>query len=158
PNTLPPAAAGVAYAAVSFSQSGGVAPVTWSSGALPQGMAFSNAGVLSGTPTTLGVFNLAVTVTDANGCSGTLTLPPGPGGPCPTMSMAPLTPAAGTAGAAYSAVTLSESGGVAPITWSLASGTLPAGMSLSGAGVISGTPSTIGTFPFTVQATDANGC
>jgi hypothetical protein len=47
---------------------------------------------------------------------------------------------------------------VGATTFAIVSGALPAGMSLSSAGVISGTPSTFGTFTFTVTATDANGC
>jgi hypothetical protein len=45
----------------------------------------------------------------------------------------------------------------APLTWSLAAGALPAGLSLSADGVISGTPTTIGTSTFTVKVTDAAG-
>src|SRR5205814_1514696 len=46
------------------------------------------------------------------------------------------------------------SGGTGSYTWSLASGTLPTGLSLSSAGVLSGTPTVAGTSSFTVQATD----
>ncbi|MEY3896295.1 MAG: hypothetical protein RLZZ214_1815, partial [Verrucomicrobiota bacterium] len=62
-------------------------------------------------------------------------------------------PAAG-AGIAYSQ-TLAASGGTTPYTWSVLSGDPPAGLSLSGAGVLSGTPSGNGTSNFTVQVTDA---
>jgi subtilisin family serine protease len=52
---------------------------------------------------------------------------------------------------------LKASGGTAPYTWSVASGSLPAGLSLDGAtGVISGVPTTVGTSYFTVQVTDAS--
>src|SRR4029077_4901835 len=47
--------------------------------------------------------------------------------------------------------------GTTPYTWSITSGTLPTGLSLvSSTGVISGTPTGIGTSNFTVQVTDAN--
>jgi len=59
-----------------------------------------------------------------------------------------------TAGTAFSA-TLTASGGTQPYTWILASGQLPSGMNLSAAGVISGTTSTTGTFPFTAEVIDA---
>jgi hypothetical protein len=60
----------------------------------------------------------------------------------------------GVVGTAYSA-TLTASGGTAPYTWAVTVGTLPAGLSLaSSTGVISGTPTTAATSPFTVQATD----
>ena len=63
----------------------------------------------------------------------------------------------GTAGAAYSQ-TLAATGGTAPYTWSLVSGTLPAGLSLTMAtGVISGTPTTAQAESFTVRATDSQG-
>ncbi|WP_336691434.1 IPTL-CTERM sorting domain-containing protein [Delftia acidovorans] len=51
--------------------------------------------------------------------------------------------------------TLTASGGATPYTFAMAGGsTLPAGLSLSSAGVISGTPTAAGPFSFTVQATD----
>src|SRR5438046_3867904 len=50
--------------------------------------------------------------------------------------------------------TLSASGGTTPYAWSLASGSLPTGLTLSSAGTISGTPTSAGSFPFTVQVTD----
>ena len=53
-------------------------------------------------------------------------------------------------------VTLSATGGTSPYTWSIASGSLPPGLSLNAQlGVISGTPTTLGNYPFTVQVTDA---
>jgi hypothetical protein len=61
----------------------------------------------------------------------------------------------GTVGMAYNQ-TLAASGG-APITWSRDSGSLPGGLSLSSSGVISGTPTTAGTFNFTVKATNSAG-
>ena len=50
-----------------------------------------------------------------------------------------------------------EATGIEPILWSLDSGNLPTGLTLSDAGAIQGTPTAIGTFTFTVTATDANG-
>jgi sugar lactone lactonase YvrE len=59
-----------------------------------------------------------------------------------------------TAGKAF-AQTLAAGGGFGPYTWSLASGALPAGLSLNAAtGAISGTPASAGTTTFTVKATD----
>lgn len=56
----------------------------------------------------------------------------------------------------YSA-TVAAAGGVTPYTWSVVSGSLPAGLSLAPAtGVISGTPTTTGTSNFTVQVRDSN--
>ncbi|MGH9740035.1 MAG: putative Ig domain-containing protein [Candidatus Acidiferrales bacterium] len=60
----------------------------------------------------------------------------------------------GTVGQAYTA-TLAASGGSAPYTWSVSSGSLPPGLSLaSGSGAIAGTPSSAGTFAFTATASD----
>src|SRR5208282_2951886 len=53
--------------------------------------------------------------------------------------------------------TLSAAGGVQPLKWSLASGTLPAGLSLNSAGTIYGTPPTGGTSTFTLKVTDSSG-
>lgn len=57
-------------------------------------------------------------------------------------------------GVSYS-VQLQASGGTPPYTWSMASGSLPAGLTLSSSGVISGTPLTAGSASFTVQCTDS---
>jgi hypothetical protein len=61
----------------------------------------------------------------------------------------------GTQNVAYTA-TLAANGGSPPLTWSLANGTsLPAGLTLSSAGQITGTPTGSGTTTFTVQVTDS---
>jgi hypothetical protein len=63
----------------------------------------------------------------------------------------------GTVGTAYSA-TLQASGGAGTLTWGMASGsTLPAGLSLSSSGALSGTPTTPGASAFTVKVTDSSG-
>jgi hypothetical protein len=63
----------------------------------------------------------------------------------------------GTVGVPYATQQLTATGGTDTYTWSLASGTLPAGLSLSSAGAISGTPTASGVSTFVVSATDANG-
>jgi len=62
---------------------------------------------------------------------------------------------AGTVGIPYSA-TLSANG-TAPINWNILSGSLPGGLSLSMEGIISGTPTTTGTFSFTARAMNITG-
>lgn len=53
-------------------------------------------------------------------------------------------------------ITLTAVGGVSPYTWLVAAGSLPSGLSLTNAGVITGTTSdTLGTYTFTAQATDS---
>jgi hypothetical protein len=61
---------------------------------------------------------------------------------------------AATGGRSYTA-TLAAAGGVTPYSWSVPAGTLPAGLTLSTAGVISGIPDVAGTGTFTVTVTDA---
>lgn len=76
--------------------------------------------------------------------------------PPPTVSTTALP--SGTVGAAYTTTNLAATGGVSPYTWTVtsAAGTFPAGLTLSSAGAISGTPTAFGTFNFTVQAKDAH--
>ena len=76
---------------------------------------------------------------------------------CPTITVAPRTLIKGVVGKPYSK-TITASGGTAPYRFELVAGALPGGLTLSGTGVVSGTPTAVGTFSFTVRATDANGC
>ena len=135
---------------------GGTSPFTWSvsSGTLPPGLTLNaSTGLLSGTPTTAGTYSFTVKVTDSSGLSdtapATVTIIPGP-----SMNFAP--PPGGWTHTVYG-YTLTETGGTSPFTWSVSSGSLPAGISLSPAGVLSGTPTATGTSSFTVKVTDANG-
>ncbi len=137
---------------------GGVGPRVWSlgSGSLPPGLTLGSAsGVISGAPTNPGTFNFTVRLTDATQTTVTsnplaITVVPGP---LIILTTGDLTDA--TAGAAYSFL-LQKKGGAPPYTWAIASGALPAGLSLKATtGVISGTPTEDGTFSFTVRLTDA---
>jgi hypothetical protein len=76
---------------------------------------------------------------------------------CPTITVNPETLATGTVGAAYSQ-TLTATGGTAPFNFTVSSGALPPGLTLSSDGVLSGTPTAAGIFSFTVQALDNTGC
>ena len=79
----------------------------------------------------------------------------GQSGNAPSVtSSCPLPPA--TIGLPYTQ-TVSAAGGAVPYTWSLAAGTLPGGLSLSMAGMITGTPGATGTSNFTLRVTDALG-
>jgi uncharacterized delta-60 repeat protein len=69
--------------------------------------------------------------------------------------LSPTTLAAATAGASYSA-TITAGGGTAPYTFAVTAGSLPAGLTLSSDGVLSGTPTATGSSSFTVAATDTN--
>jgi hypothetical protein len=74
PSTLAPGIAGTPYGPVTFTETGGVPPITFSETGLPTGIGMSfAAGVLSGTPTTAESFPITVTATDSNQCFGNIT-------------------------------------------------------------------------------------
>jgi hypothetical protein len=151
---LPSGTVNVSYSS-KLSVSGGLPPYTWSvsNGTLPAGLTLSSVGILSGMPTAAGSSTVTIIVADSAHASGTLTvtLVVADG----TISITTPSPlASGALGVAYSA-TLAATGGTAPYTWSLASGSLPGGVTLSSAGVIAGTPTTYGPSTFTVKATDS---
>lgn len=75
---------------------------------------------------------------------------------CPAITVSGVLPM-GEFGAAYSQ-TLTAGGSAGPFTFSIASGALPAGLTLDPAGTVAGTPTALGTFGITVEATAANGC
>lgn len=149
--TLPNGAGGTAYSQT-LTASGGKAPYTWTlaSGSLPTGLQLSTAGVISGTPTTAGASTFSVKVTDSSTTpqsatqSLTLTI---------SGSISPTTLPAGTVGTAYSQQ-LSATGSSGTFTYAVTSGSLPAGLTLSSTGLLSGTPTTAATSTFTVTATD----
>ncbi|MBI4850749.1 MAG: putative Ig domain-containing protein [Acidobacteria bacterium] len=158
PSSLPNGAVNSSYSQ-SISASGGQAPYTFTvSGIIPPGLSFSASGLLSGTPTTQGTFGFMVTAKDVNNCSAsrsytiTITAPA-----CPTIILDPTSLPGATETVEYSQ-TITASGGVAPYSFTLTSGVLPPGLSLSGTGTISGTPTQSGTFSFIIKATDNNGC
>jgi large repetitive protein len=135
---------------------GGTSPFTWSvsTGTLPPGLTLgASTGLLSGTPTTAGSFTFTVKVTDHAGLSDTepvtLTIISGP-------SLSFPAPPAGWTRTVYSD-TLTVSGGTSPYAWTVSAGSLPAGISLSASGNLTGTPTAAGTSSFTVKVTDANG-
>lgn len=76
---------------------------------------------------------------------------------CPVITITPSTLPNGGLQMLYSQ-SLSGNGGVTPYSFVVTAGTLPPGIALSSGGVLSGTPTTAGTFSFTVTTTDANGC
>jgi large repetitive protein len=153
---------GQGYSAT-FTTTGGTAPYTYvETGTLPAGLSFNaSTATLSGTPAQSGTFNISVTATDHSTGTGapfstiqnyTLTVS------AAAISLTPTSLPGGTVGAAYASTTITATGGIAPYTYSLGTGSsLPAGMSLSSAGTLSGTPTASGTFNFTVIATDHNG-
>ncbi len=153
--SLPNPIVGVAYAA-RVAAVNGTSPYTFGvvTGGLPAGLKLNTVtGAITGTPTALGASPFSVEVHDAAIPASTATraLSLTVVRPAVTVTTAALAP--GTVGQAYQA-TLSATGGLAPYHWSIALGSLPAG--LNGAtGAISGTPRTARTTGFTVKATDS---
>jgi large repetitive protein len=156
PTILPVPTAGIPYDQT-ITASGGTAPYAFSVtfGSLPAGLTLVSSGVLSGTPTTAGVSTFTVTATDALSCFGSRSYTVAV--VCPTIAISPATLTSGTVGAAYSQA-ITASGGTGPYTYSVTTGSLPAGLTFSAGGVLSGTPTTAGSFSFTVRATDSVGC
>jgi PKD repeat protein len=76
---------------------------------------------------------------------------------CPVLSISPNTLPGATAGISYTQ-TLTQTGALGAAAFGITAGSLPAGMTLTTAGVLSGTPTATGTFNFTVSVTDASGC
>ncbi len=123
-------------------------------GTPPDGLNLAG-NTLSGTPTETGTFTFSITGKDQYGCSSsreyTLTVV------CPTIDILPASLPAAVKGQAYDQ-SLTPSAGVVPFTFTMISGFLPTGLTLSPGGVISGTPIVSGTFRIVVLVNDANGC
>lgn len=150
-----------AITAVNPSVSGGLAPYGYSiavGGTLPAGLAIDPAtGVVSGTPTQAATATVKVKVVDSGTLQQTATSqdivitihhPP-----LQVVTLSPLPTA--NAGDVYPITTLAASGGDGgPYTWSLKSGTLPSGLTLSADGVITGTPLAAGVVSVEVQVSD----
>jgi hypothetical protein len=132
----------------------GTAPYTFSaSGTLPPGLILSSGGVLAGTPTAPGSFSFVVTATDAVGGTARQNY---------SVMINPavtITTTALPSGQAFQPgydQPITASGGTGTVTFT-ASGMLPTGLTLSSGGVLAGTPSSAGTYTFTVTATDVVG-
>ena len=144
---------GTSYS-TTLAATGGTSPYTWSlsSGSLPAGLSLSSAGVISGKPTASGSSTFSVTVKDSASASATssftLTV-------ASALKLSTSSVSGGTVGTSYS-TTLAATGGTSPYKWSLSSGSLPAGLSLSSAGVISGTPTASGSSTFGVTVKDSS--
>jgi hypothetical protein len=159
--SLPGGSIGAAYNQT-LQATGGITPYTWSVtvGTLPTGLTLNAAtGVISGTigGTFVGTDTFTVTVADAETptpqtANASLSI---------TITVAPLSVTTsgslptGVVNSVYPGATLQATGGITPYTWTVTGGNLPAGLSLSSGGVLSGTPTASGTFNFTVTVTDS---
>jgi len=156
PSTLPAGMLGVPYSQT-ISASGGSGSYRFSviSGSLPPNFTLTTGGTLTGTPTTQAPYTFTVQAMDTNNCTGTRTYTLS--NLCPTITLSPSALPSFLVGE-EGGVSLSASGGTAPYSFAVISGSLPSGFSLGSSGVL------LGMFPgpesssFTVQATDANGC
>ena len=153
---LPSGTVGTAYS-YSMPATGGIPPYVWSinSGTLPAGLKLSTRGTISGTPVAAGNVSFTVAVIDSEAVPASTTANFSISIQS-ELAVTSLSPPAGTVGVNYS-TTLAAAGGVPPYTWSLASGNLPAGLTLSASGVVSGKPTTSGALTFTVQVDDSGG-
>jgi uncharacterized protein (TIGR03437 family) len=156
---LPDGSVGISYFA-HIAAAGGTPPYIFSmtpvgllqtGGQLPPGLTLSSTmGTITGIPTATGAYLFAIAVADSAGeqvsQAYTVTISPGL-----TFNSSVLP--SGVAGTPYSTL-LTASGGTPPYRFSPV-GTLPQGLSLSSSGVVTGTPSSVGTYHFTAQVTDS---
>ncbi len=154
---LPNGTTGTAYNST-LAATGGAPPYTWAlaSGALPTGLNLGAGGVISGSPTAAGTFTFTARVTDSIGGTATAVLTITVVGPPLLIATTTLPNGTLTPPLTPYSFTFVATGGTPGYTWAITSGALPPGLgTLSAGGVISGTPTTAGTFTFAVKVTDA---
>jgi hypothetical protein len=160
PLSITSASLGDGYLATAYSQTltatGGATPYSWTitTGTLPVGLSLAaSTGIISGTPTAAGTSSITVQVKDANTTTTTKSLT------ITVYTLPAITTTSlptGTIGTAYNQ-TLTVTGGKSSYIWSISSGTLPAGLTLTAAtGIISGTLTASGTSSVTFKVADAN--
>ena len=153
PGSLPSGVAGSVYSQP-LSASGGSGPYTFAltAGSLPPGLSLGSSGAISGRPTQGGTFSFTVRATGGGGGAGTrafsLRI---------DLALAPASLAEGVTGVAYSQQLSVGAGGTQPFFFRIVEGAVPDGLGFTGSGVLSGTPTKAGTFPFTVEASDSRG-
>lgn len=155
-SSLPRAPTGLLYS-YQLSATGGFQPYGWKlwSGELPPGIGLSGSGLLTGTPTNRGTYDFQVQLSDSASppvtTIGRFSLVV----TTPRLLITTRSLPSAMTGSLYS-VQLGSAGGLPPLTWSVESGSLPAGLSLNGSGTLSGTPTTAGTSRFTVKLSDSS--
>jgi len=132
----------------------GIALFQLTAGALPAGLTLANNGVISGTPTTVGTatFDVTVATPQQQVATRTLTLTV-----LDPLAIATAALPDATELEAYTTTLTATGGGASGLSWTLLTGALPPGVSLATTGVLSGTPTQHGTYPFTVQLVNAAG-
>ncbi len=152
---------GTAYNS-SLTATGGVQPYTYSivSGSLPPGLTLNpSTGAITGTPTTQGNYNFTAKVVDSYGNAATVNCHIDVAAPPPLhITCPPGGPANNPAVGQYYSQSVTATGGVAPYTFSIVSGSLPPGLTLNpSTGAITGVATTQGNYTFTVKVVDSYG-
>lgn len=143
-----------------FTATGGIPPYSWSASGLPANLSLNSTnGRITGTPTRAGTYNIVLTLTDSGTPKVTINMnysivinnpPP------PVINTTPA-PSAGVVGQPYS-FTFTATGGLSPLgPWSESGALIPGFGAISNAGVLSGTPTTAGSFSITLMVQDAAG-
>jgi hypothetical protein len=152
--TLPPVIKDEAYA-VTLMVTGGVEPYNWfvASGSLPPGLSLDATGAISGTPTQVGVSVFTAEVFDSlgRGTQRTFTLEIRNA----ILVITTTSPLPDGAVGSELKITFAATGGAQPYTWSLNGGALPTGTTLAATGELTGIPTAVGGFTFTIQVTEA---
>ncbi len=151
--SLPNGQVGVAYS-TTVVPTGGTASYTWAAvSGMPPGLSINSAGTIAGTPSLLGTYNIAVSVTDAfTSVTKTFSNVVIIGS---VVINGPALPN-GQLGSAYGPTAISATGGTTPYTWTWTGA--PPGLSLNAAtGSVSGTPTALGTYNVVMTATDTGG-
>lgn len=155
--SMPSGRVGQTYAGL-IEAVGGAAPVTYAvtTGTLPDGLSLNtNSGAVTGIPTAAGSSTVTITARDANAFTASRTF----------EFVIATNAGSATLGAldtpiyrqAYSD-SVAASGGTAPYVYAVTTGALPTGLTLNSAtGAVTGTPTVVGSFSFTITATDSNG-
>ena len=152
---LPSWDAGTPYPSpTQLTSSGGSPPLNWSATGMPPGLTLSSSGAVLGKPTTAGNYSIVVTATDQSSVSSALAT----FSVLISAALAIATPSSlpnGELLLGYGPVPATSTGGTGTKTWTAAN--LPPGVVISGAGVISGTPTTAGGYTPTITVQDAIG-